>query len=72
VRDFFAEEGGEWPVVRDDDGRIALSYGVTGVPESYLVAPSGLVVQKITGGVTTDGLDRLLASAEAAAAGSAP
>lgn len=72
VREFFADEGGEWPVVRDDDGRIALSYGVTGVPESYLVAPSGLVVQKITGGVTTDGLDRLLASAEAAAAGSAP
>jgi cytochrome c biogenesis protein CcmG, thiol:disulfide interchange protein DsbE len=74
VRDFFADEGGEWPVVRDDDGGIALSYGVTGVPESYLVAPSGLVVQKITGGVTSAGLDGLLASAEAAAAaaGAAP
>lgn len=72
VQGFFAAEGGEWPVVRDDDGRIALSYGVTGVPESFLVAPSGLVVQKINGGVTSVALDRLLASAQAAAAGSGP
>ena len=30
----------------------AVAYGVTGVPESYLVAPSGVVVWKQLGGVT--------------------
>lgn len=67
VREFFAEEGGDWPVVRDPDGGIALSYGVTGVPESYVVAPTGLVVAKFTSGVTSAGLDQVIARAEGAA-----
>jgi cytochrome c biogenesis protein CcmG/thiol:disulfide interchange protein DsbE len=60
VREFFAEYGGEWPVVLDPDGRTALEYGVTGVPESYLLAPDGTVLTKITGGVTAEALDDLL------------
>jgi len=60
VREFFAREGGEWPVVLDPDGRTALQYGVAGVPESYLLAPDGTVLVKIEGGVTADDLDRLL------------
>ena len=44
IRDFFAKQGGGWPVVPSDTGRVALDYGVTGVPETYIVAPSGLVV----------------------------
>ena len=66
AREFFAEEGGDWPVVPDPDGAIAVSYGVSGVPESYLVAPDGTVVTKLTGGVTASGLDRVLADAQAA------
>ena len=66
AREFFAEHGGDWPVVTDPDGAIAVSYGVSGVPESYLVAPDGTVVYKLTGGVTASGLDRLLADAQAA------
>jgi cytochrome c biogenesis protein CcmG/thiol:disulfide interchange protein DsbE len=62
VADFFAREGGDWPVVADD-GRIALSYGVAGIPESFLVNPDGVIVAKITGGVTADGLDALIAEA---------
>lgn len=61
VREFFADNGGDWPVVVDPDGLIALSYGVAGVPESYLIAPDGTVVAKLVGGVTASGLDRLLA-----------
>lgn len=64
VREFFAENGGEWPVVTDSDGRVALEYGVAGVPESYLIAPDGTVVTKLIGGVTADGLDRILAEAQ--------
>lgn len=66
VEDFFADNGGEWPVVEDPDGRIALDYGVAGVPESYLIAPDGTVVAKLVGGVTASGLDGVLADAQAA------
>ena len=52
-------------MIPDDDGRIALDYGVSGVPESYLVAPDGTVVTKLIGGVTADDLSRVLADARA-------
>lgn len=60
VQEFFAENGGDWPVVLDPDGRTSLEYGVAGVPESYLVAPDGTVLIKIEGGVTAAALDDLL------------
>ncbi len=62
VEEFFGEFGGDWPVVIGDTGSIALDYGVIAVPESYLVAPNGLVVWKGIGGVTAEGLDRVIAS----------
>ncbi|WCO68007.1 TlpA disulfide reductase family protein [Iamia majanohamensis] len=64
VRRFRDEEGGEWPMLLDPEGRIALSLGVAGVPESFLVAPDGQVVSKITGGVRFDELEDLLARAQ--------
>ncbi len=60
---FFAREGGDWPVVTDPQGRVALDYGVARVPESFLVDPDGVVRVKITGGVEQAGLDELLAEA---------
>jgi cytochrome c biogenesis protein CcmG/thiol:disulfide interchange protein DsbE len=69
AREFFAEEGGGFPVVVGDDGDIALDYGVAKVPESYLVAPDGTVVTKIIGGVTVEGLEEILDEAEAGADG---
>jgi cytochrome c biogenesis protein CcmG/thiol:disulfide interchange protein DsbE len=65
VRAFFAENGGDWPVLADDDGRIATDWGVTGVPESYLVAPDGQVRAKIVGGIDTVKLEQLLADLKA-------
>ncbi len=64
VQSFFRTQGGDWPAVPDPDGRVALDYGVSGVPETYLVDPSGVIVSKIVGGVTADGLDRLLLRAK--------
>jgi cytochrome c biogenesis protein CcmG/thiol:disulfide interchange protein DsbE len=64
VRTYFDENGGEWPVVIGDEGRVALDYGVAAVPESYLLDPEGFVRAKIVGGVTSDGLDRILAEVE--------
>ena len=68
VREFFSEFGGDWPVVVGDTGTIALDYGVVAVPESYLVAPSGMVAWKAVGGVTADGLDDAIDSLTGGAA----
>jgi cytochrome c biogenesis protein CcmG/thiol:disulfide interchange protein DsbE len=45
-----------WPSV--DDGRADVTYGVGGLPESYLVDPSGTIVVKYVGGVVASQLDR--------------
>jgi len=66
VVSYFKQRGGGWPVVRDDNGAIATAWGVARVPESYLVAPNGLVVIKITGGVTDDFLEQQIARLESA------
>ena len=59
-----------WPVITGQTGSIAVDYGVTAVPESYLVAPSGVVAAKLIGGVTAADLDAridtLTAQSEAA------
>ena len=67
VREFFAENGGDWPVLVEDTGGFAVSYGVTGVPESYLVAPSGVVAWKVLGGVEQQELEEAIDAFEAAA-----
>ena len=59
VAEFFAEQGGDWPVV--DGGGVILDWAVAQVPESFIVAPSGLVAAKVVGGVTQAGLDALIA-----------
>ena len=63
AREFFDERGGDWPVVLDPNGQVALDYGVRGPPESFLIAPNGLVLTRIVGEVTDEGLERLLAEA---------
>jgi len=62
IRSYFAESGATWPVIASDTGRVALDYGVTRVPESYIVAPSGLVVQGFFGGVTAAELEAVIAA----------
>ncbi len=66
VREFFAAHGGDWPVLATGAREAAVAYGVTGVPESYLVAPSGVVVWKQLGGVTADGIDDVITRLSAA------
>lgn len=66
VKKFFEANGGTWTVLDSDHGRTALDWGVAKVPESFLVAPSGVVVQRFnTGnGVTKNQLDDLIAQYE--------
>jgi cytochrome c biogenesis protein CcmG/thiol:disulfide interchange protein DsbE len=63
VRAFFEKQGGDWPVVSDPDGRVALDFGVGGIPETFLIDPNGNVAAKIIGGVTAPGLDAILTKA---------
>ena len=63
VRRFRSAEGGDWPMLVDPGGKVALDFGVAGVPESFLITPGGVVVSKILGGVTFERLERLLAEA---------
>ena len=60
VRKFRDKEGGAWPLLADPSGRIALDFGVSGVPESYLIDPDGRVAAKIVGGIRAPALDELL------------
>jgi cytochrome c biogenesis protein CcmG/thiol:disulfide interchange protein DsbE len=64
VREFRDREGGTWPMLVDLKGRIALDYGVAGVPESFLISPEGVVVAKLLGGVRAGDLDQLLYQAK--------
>lgn len=68
AREWFRKRGGRWPVVIDDAGSVGVAFGVARVPESFIVAPDGTVVQRLVGGVTAAQLDRILAQFEAAAA----
>ena len=60
AEEFFDERGGDWPVVSDPNGQVALDYGVRGPPESFLIAPNGIVLTRIVGEVTDEGLEGLL------------
>ena len=64
--EFFNELGGDWPALVENTGSIAINYGVTAVPETLLVSPSGRVVHKWIGasGVTADAMDSVIAQLE--------
>jgi len=62
---FLATTGGQWPAVADPGGQIALDYGVRGPPETFVVAPDGLVVARLLGAVKAADLDQVLARARA-------
>lgn len=59
VRRFFDRRGGDWPVVIAEPTTIG-EWGVAGVPESFVVDPSGTVRYKLIGGVTAAGLTELV------------
>jgi cytochrome c biogenesis protein CcmG/thiol:disulfide interchange protein DsbE len=62
VKDFFAQNGGDWPVVTGDSGRMALDYSVVRVPDTYIIDPFGIVRDRIQRPVqNTDELDGVIA-----------
>jgi cytochrome c biogenesis protein CcmG/thiol:disulfide interchange protein DsbE len=48
----------------DRDGRAGLEFGVTGVPETYLIGSNGMILAKHTGPLTPDVAEDLLSKAK--------
>lgn len=51
VAAYFAEHGGDWPVVYDDDYDFQLEFGVVQVPETWIIDPNGVVRGRVIGEV---------------------
>lgn len=51
VQEFFASSGFSLPAYLDLNGAGAKTYGLTGVPESYLIDKKGVLVKKVIGGL---------------------
>jgi cytochrome c biogenesis protein CcmG/thiol:disulfide interchange protein DsbE len=60
VEQFFAEQGGDWPVLYDDDGGFAVAFGVAKVPETWVIDPEGIVRARFISQVTAEGLGTTL------------
>ena len=56
VSRWFAEHGGSWPIVKDDNGSIATDFGVAQVPETWIIDPSGIVARRYATTITADSL----------------
>ncbi|CAB4860262.1 unannotated protein [freshwater metagenome] len=65
VEKFFADNGGSWPVLTDDDASISVAFGVAKVPETWVIDPYGVVVYRLISGTTDDQLTRLITQAKA-------
>ncbi|MCY4476275.1 MAG: TlpA disulfide reductase family protein [Chloroflexi bacterium] len=60
VRDFVELHGIKYPNAVDEDGQIAVEFGVRGIPEKFFVNPEGEIVRKINGPNTSQSLDEVL------------
>ena len=54
VEEYFADNGGDWPVVFDGDGRFSVAFGVSKVPETWVIDPDGVVRARVISEVTAE------------------
>ena len=59
---FLQQQGHEYPNGVDEGGRIAISYGVRGIPEKFFIDRDGRIVRKFSGPMTADRLRLILES----------
>ena len=57
---FLQQEGHEYPNGIDAGGKIAISYGVRGIPEKFFITRDGLIARKFTGPMNPDLLRQIL------------
>jgi cytochrome c biogenesis protein CcmG/thiol:disulfide interchange protein DsbE len=63
IQAFLADRGSAYPTLLDESGKTAIAYGVGGVPETFFINPSGQIVAKYSGPLSTDELRANLAKA---------
>lgn len=54
VDSFFKETGFSLPTYLDESGASVKAYGITGVPESFIIDKQGILVKKVIGGFAWD------------------
>lgn len=62
ARDFAKAHGKTYPIALDTSGKTSIDYGVYGVPESFMIDPSGIITRKEAGPVTAKLLEGWLSS----------
>ncbi|WP_152968320.1 DsbE family thiol:disulfide interchange protein [Gemmobacter sp. LW-1] len=65
---FLAELGNPYTAIGTDSGRMALEWGVYGVPETFVIDGAGKVVLRYAGPITAQELERVIRPALAKAA----
>ena len=63
--ELLAELGNPYAKIGTDSGRMALNWGVYGVPETYVIDGNGVVVLRWAGPITADVLERVIRPAMA-------
>jgi cytochrome c biogenesis protein CcmG, thiol:disulfide interchange protein DsbE len=61
--EYLKRYGSAYPTLKDDQGRTAIAYGVTGVPETFIIDAQGTVVEKCAFALTEDALAGFLTRA---------
>jgi cytochrome c biogenesis protein CcmG/thiol:disulfide interchange protein DsbE len=61
ARTYAAAHGLSYPTLEDSGSRVAIAYGVTGIPETYFIDRRGRVAAKSAGVLTAGFLDQMLA-----------
>jgi cytochrome c biogenesis protein CcmG, thiol:disulfide interchange protein DsbE len=57
--EFAKAHGKTYPIAIDTSGKTSIDYGVSGVPETFLIDESGVILHKETGPVTAELLETL-------------
>ena len=50
-----------WPLLQDPTGRTSINYGIYGIPETFVISQSGMVVAKLVGPVGPRELNSVVA-----------
>jgi thiol-disulfide isomerase/thioredoxin len=59
IEAFFKESGLSLPAYTDPDGKAARTYGVTGVPETFVIDKNGILIKKVIGPLAWDSADTI-------------
>lgn len=54
VERFFEEQGGDWPVVYSEADEFSVAFGVAAVPETWIIGPDGVVLERFISTVTAE------------------